>query len=65
MGAWTGLELMGRGREAGGNVRVEGCCVRRGSIYIMGYKVGDRGGGDVVNVGEGREEEDGCRFFVG
>lgn len=65
MGAWTGLELMERGREAGGNVRVEGCCGRGGSVYIMGYKVGGRGGGDVVNVGEGGKEEDGCRFFVG
>ena len=31
----------------------------------MGYEVGDGGRGDVVDVGEGGEEEYGCRLSGG
>ena len=65
MGAGTGWEVMGRRWEAGGDLGFEGRCGCGGSVYIMGYEVGDRGGGDIVNVREGGEEEDSCRLFVG
>lgn len=51
---------MERRREVGGELGVEGCGGGGGSVYIMGYEIGDGGGGDVVDVGEGWEEEDGC-----
>ena len=65
MRAGTGWQIMGRRREIGGDMGLEGCCGCGGLIYIVGYEVGDRGGGDIVNVGEGGEEEDGCRLFIG
>lgn len=65
MGAGAALEIVGRRREAGWDLGFDGCCGRGGSIYVMGYEIGDGGGGDIVYVGEGREKEDGCRFFVG
>lgn len=60
MGAWAGWEFVGRGREAGRDLRVEWCGGCGGSVYVMGYEIGDGGWGNVVDVGEGGEEEDGC-----
>ena len=62
MGAGAGSEIMGRRREAGGDLGLEGCCGRGGSVYIMGNEIGNGGGGDVVDIGEGRKEEYGCRL---
>ena len=65
MGTGAGWEIMGRRRKAGGSLGLERCCGRGGSVYIMGYEVGDGGRGDVVDVGEGGEEENVCRLFGG
>ena len=62
MGAGAGWEFVGRRREARGELGVEGCGGCGGAVYVVGYEIGDGGGGDwgVVDVGEGGEEEDGC-----
>ena len=65
MGAGAGWESVGRRREGGGELGVEWCGGCGGAVYIVGYEVGDGGGGDVVDVGEGREEEDSCWLVRG
>ncbi len=64
MGTGAGWKIMGRRREVGGDLGVEGCCGCGGLVYVMVYEVGDGSGGDVVDVGEGGEEEDGCWLFI-
>lgn len=51
-GGWRELEW------GGGSVEGGGC--GGGGGDVVGYEVGDCGGGDVVDEGEGGEEEDGC-----
>lgn len=41
-----------------GSVEGRGCCGGWGDVVV--YELGDCGGGDVVDEGEGGEEEDGC-----
>ena len=60
MGAGACGKSVGRRRETGGDLRVEGCGGCGGSVYVVGYEIRDGGGGDVVDVGEGGEEKDGC-----
>ena len=52
--------LVGRRREAGRDLRVEGCGGCGGSVYVVGYEIRDGGRGDIVDVGEGGKEENGC-----
>ena len=64
MGAGAGWEIMVRRREVRGNLGVERCCGCGGLVDVMGYEVGDGSGGDVVDVGEGGKEEDGCWSLI-
>ncbi len=61
MGAWAGLKgcFLGAWRRGTWVVQRHGCC--GGGRYIVVDELRHCSGGDVVDEGEGREEENGCR----
>lgn len=60
MGAGAGWEFVGGRREGRGKLGIEWCGGCGGAVYVVGYEIGDGGGGDFVDVGECGEEENGC-----